>query len=392
MNDGRNIPEVHRRQAEQLGPQVAVRYKRGGAWTDLTWADYRADVLACAAALVEAGVRPGDRVGLLGENRVEWMVADLGILAAGAVTVSPHAALAARQIHFQMHDAGARWLFVSSIAQCDKARQIRNELPALEGVVAFDSTAAGAGVESWADFLARGRQALARHAAELARREAALGPADLATIMYTSGTTGNPKGVMLTHRNILSNVAQCMAAEPTQPDDVALCWLPLSHIYARTCDFYQRIFSGTVICLSESVDTVVPDIAEIKPTHISCVPRFYEKLLTAVGSPDPAVTGARLRHVFGPKLRFLGARGAPLPWPIERTLRAAGLPVFPGYRPTEIAAVVTFNRSTASKPGTAGKVLPGVEIKIAEDGGILARGPNIMPGYWNNPEATAETV
>ena len=151
MNDYRNIPETHRRQAERLGPQVAVRYKRGGSWQDLTWSAYRADVLACAAALAAAGVQPGDRVGLLGENRVEWMIADLGILAAGGVTVSTHAALSARQVHFEMHHAGARRLFVSTAAQCDKVRQVRDELPGLEGVVAFDAAAAGAGVESWAD-------------------------------------------------------------------------------------------------------------------------------------------------------------------------------------------------------------------------------------------------
>jgi long-chain acyl-CoA synthetase len=392
MNTSPNIAAAHRQQAERLGPQVAVRYRRGGSWKDLTWSEYRAEVLACAAALVEAGIRPGDRVGLLGENRVEWMIADLGILAAGGVTVSPHAALSARQVHFQMLDAGARWVFVSTVPQCDKVRQIRDELPELKGVVAFDSTAAGPGVESWDDFLRRGREVLTRHAAELARREAALGPADLATIMYTSGTTGNPKGVMLTHGNIVSNVAQCLEAEQTLPDDVTLCWLPLSHIYARVCDFYQRIAAGTVVYLSESVEAVVADIAEVQPTHISCVPRFYEKLLASVSSPDPAVTSARLRKVFGPRIRFLGAGGAPLPWSIEQALIAAKLPIFPGYGLTESAPVLSFNLTSHNKPGTAGKVLPGVEIKIAPDGEILARGPNIMPGYWNNPEATAEAI
>src|SRR5438128_11746074 len=276
MNDFRNIPEAHRRQADRLGSQVAVRYKRGGSWQDLTWTDYRADVQACAAALVEAGVRPGDRVGLLGENRVEWMIADLGILAAGGVTVSTHAALSARQVHFEMHHAGARRLFVSTAAQCDKVRQVRDELPDLEGVIAFDAAAAGDGVESWDEFLRRGRQSLACHQAELTRREAALGRSDLATIMYTSGTTGNPKGVMLSHGNLLSNVAQCLAADAIRPDDVVLCWLPLSHIYARTVDFYQPVVAGTLVCLSESVETVVADIAEVQPTHISCVPRLYE--------------------------------------------------------------------------------------------------------------------
>lgn len=392
MADARNIGEAFRRQAERLGPQVAVRHKRGGAFRNLTWADHLAAVRACAAALVEAGVRPGDRVGLLGENRIEWMIADLGILTAGGVTVSPHAALSARQIHFQMQDAGVRWLFVSTAGQCEKARQIRSELPDLQGVVAFDSAAAGDGVESWDDFLRRGRESLTRNEAELARREAAVGPDDLATIMYTSGTTGNPKGVMLTHGNILCNVQQCLEAEPILPDDIALCWLPLSHIYARTCDFYERAIAGSPLCLSESVDTVVADIAAVQPTHISCVPRFYEKLLASIGSPDPAVTSERLRKVFGPRIRFLGAGGAPLPWAIEQTLLAAGLPILPGYGLTESSPVLSFNLTRCNKPGTAGKVLPGVEIKIAPDGEVLARGPNIMPGYWNNPEATAEAI
>jgi len=392
MNDCRNIPEAHRRQAERLGPQVAVRYKRGGSWRDLTWSDYRADVLSCAASLVDAGIQPGDRVGLLGENRVEWMIADLGIVASGGVTVSTHAALSARQVHFEMHHSGARWLFVSTAAQCDKVRQVRDDLPGLEGVVAFDAAAAGACVESWDDFLRRGRQSLAGHQAELARREAALSRSDLATIMYTSGTTGNPKGVMLTHGNILSNVEQCMEAESMRPDDVILCWLPLSHIYARTVDFYQPVVAGTLVCLSESVETVVADLAEVQPTHISCVPRFYEKILAAYGSPDPAVTSKRLRDLFGPRMRFLGAGGAKLPWPIEETLLAAGLPILPGYGLTESAPVLSFNRTNSYKRGTAGKVLPGVDIKIAPDGEILARGPNIMPGYWKNPEATAEAI
>jgi long-chain acyl-CoA synthetase len=392
MNDFRNLAEAHRRQAERLGPQVAVRYKRGGSWKDLTWSDYRAEVLACAAALVEAGIRPGDRVGLLGENRIEWMIADLGILAAGGVTVSPHAALSARQVQFQMHDAGARWLFVSTTAQRDKVNQVRDELPDLRGVVAFDPLAAGAKTESWDDFLRHGRQSVARHGAELARRETTLGPSDLATLMYTSGTTGNPKGVMLSHGNILSNVAQCLEAEALQPDDVALCWLPLSHIYARTCDFYETVVAGSLICLSESVETVVADIAEIHPTHLCCVPRFYEKLLAAVAAPDPAVTAERLRKVFGPRIRFLGAGGAPLPWSIEQALVAAGLPILPGYGLTESSPVLSFNLPGRCKPGTAGKVLPGVEIKIAPDGEVLARGPNIMCGYWNNPQATAEAI
>jgi long-chain acyl-CoA synthetase len=388
----RNLAESLRRQAESIGPRVAVRFKRDGRYQNLTWAQYRDDVLACAAALVEQGIQPGERVGVLGENRVEWLVADMGILTAGAVTVSPHSSLSARQVQFQMRDAGVRWLFVSTAPQLEKVRQIRAELPDLKGIVVFDALPTAGDALNWSEFLNIGRRALPRLAAELARREAALRPDDLAAIMYTSGTTGDPKGVMLTHGNILSNVRACLEAEPVQPDDVTLCWLPLSHIYARTVDHYDRLVAGLVLCLAESAETVVANIAEIQPTRFSSVPRFYEKVLAMIASPDPAVTAAKLRAVFGPRIRYLGAGGAPLPAAVEQTLRAAGLSVYPGYGLTESSPVLTFNLSTRERPHTVGVALPGVEIRIAADGEVLARGPNIMKGYWNNPAATADAI
>src|SRR5262245_53385264 len=162
----RNLAEAHRLQAERLGGRPALRYRRYGHFRDLSWEQYRADSLACAAALVEAGVAPGDRVGVLAENRVEWLIADIGILAAAAVNVSPHAPLTSRQVQFQFSDAGVSWLFVSTAAQVDKIRQVRNELPELRGVVVFDRDAAGPHALSWAGFLQRGRQALGRCAEE----------------------------------------------------------------------------------------------------------------------------------------------------------------------------------------------------------------------------------
>ena len=209
--DPRNLVEMHRSQAERLGPLPALRYRQHGLYRDLTWEQYRADVLACAAALVDFGIAPGDRVGLLAENRVEWLVADMGIMAAAAVNVPPHAPLAARQVHYQLDDAGASWLFVSTLAQLEKIWPVLPELPALQGVVLFDRPAVIPSsrhpvIHSWSGFLQHGRRALPRLRHELARRETALGPDFLATIMYTSGTTGNPKGVMLTHGNLLSNV------------------------------------------------------------------------------------------------------------------------------------------------------------------------------------------
>ena len=388
----RNLAEILPRHAGQFGSRVAIRFKRDGRYQDLTWAEYNDAALACAAALAAAGMNLGDRVGLLGENSVEWLLADMGILTAGAVTVSPHSSLSARQVHYQLLDADVRWLFVSSAEQLNKVRQVRRELPLLEGVVVFDPAVGAADAVSWNEFLAGGRKSLGRLKPELDRRKAALESDHLATIMYTSGTTGDPKGVMLTHANLLSNVAACLESEPLQSDAVNLCWLPLSHIYARTIDHYERLFAGLEVCLAETPLTVMADLAEIQPTHLSCVPRFYEKVLATVASPDPAVTAARLRAVFGKRIRFLGSGGAPLPLAIEQAIRAAGLPILPGYGLTESSPVITFNRTTRNRAGTVGPALPGVEVKIAPDGEILTRGPHVMKGYWKKPEATAEAI
>src|SRR6516225_1442518 len=179
----RNLAELHRRQAECLGSRPALRFKRHGIYHDLSMEHYREDALACAAALVDVGIQPGDRVGLLSENRLEWLIADMGILAAAAVNVPPHAPLTSRQIHFQLADAGVCWLFVSTRAQWDKVRAVRAELPMLRGVVVFDRRAAGEDAISWDAFLQRGRRVLGKYQLELHERETASGTGDLATIM-----------------------------------------------------------------------------------------------------------------------------------------------------------------------------------------------------------------
>jgi long-chain acyl-CoA synthetase len=388
----RNLVEMHRLQAERFGSLPALRFKRYGLYHDLTWEDYRTEVLAAAAALVDAGVKPGDRVGLLAENRVEWLIADMAILAAAAVNVPPHAPLTARQIQFQLHDAGVRWLIVSTIAQLEKVRQIRRELPELRGVVLMDGGLAQDEGLSWRGFIQHGRRQLHRYSQELRRREELLGPDDLATVIYTSGTTGNPKGVMLTHGNLLSNSLAALEVMSHGPDDLVLNWLPFTHIYARTVDHYICIASATPVALAESADTLIQNLEDVQPTQFASVPRFYEKVLSSSASADPEETKQNLRRIFGPRLDWMSSGGAPLPPAIARSYLDAGLLVLQGYGLTETSPIISFNHKDCYKLDTVGRPLPGVEVRIAPDGEVLTRGPHVMKGYWNDTAATAEAI
>jgi long-chain acyl-CoA synthetase len=386
----RNLIEVHRVQADRLGPRPALRYRRYGLFRDISWSEYREETLAAAAALVDSGIAKGDRVGLVSENRPEWLEADMAIMTAGAVNVPLHAGIPAAGVTRLMADAGVNWIIVSTSAQLAKAQEARRDLPDLKGIVVLDRSAAGPGVESWSGFLQRGRRVLPSVTERLRNLEQSLGADDLATIMYTSGTTGVPKGVMLTHGNLLSNSEAMLHLIPTDIDVVMLSWLPYSHIFARTCDHYLSLLAGILVVLSDSIDTLPADLQEVQPTHLNGVPRFWEKMLAAAqATPAPDKT---LRAMFGRRIRWLMSGGAPLPPKICEAYRAAGLPLLQGYGLTETAPVLTTNRQNSYRIESAGQAIPGVELKIAPDGEILCRGPNVMKGYWKQPAATAACI
>ncbi|MFM7149398.1 MAG: AMP-binding protein, partial [Gemmataceae bacterium] len=221
-----NLGSVLVYQAQRLGSLPALRYRRSGWYQDLSWQRYAEEVRFAASGLIDLGIGPGDRVGLVGENSPGWLQADMAILTAGAVCITPHANLTTRQILFQLQDSEAVWVLVSNSAQREKIENCRDQLPRLRGVTLLEGSAGDEDASTWDALCQRGRRASPRVQEELSRRDQITSPDSLATIMYTSGTTGNPKGVMLTHGNILSNTQGILAVQPHEPDDLILSWLP----------------------------------------------------------------------------------------------------------------------------------------------------------------------
>ena len=391
-----NLGAMHRDVADRLGPRTALRFRQNGLYHDLTWDEYRRHADEAAAALINLGIGPGDRVGLLSENRHEWLEADIACLSAGAVDVPLHAPLSPAQVEYQLAHSGAKGVFVGDRAQAEKVLSVLDNLPALQFLVAFDPIGIPPTdrlrVLSWEGLKQTGRRLGAEGARSVLDREAGPTRDDLATIIYTSGTTGLPKGVMLSHGNLLSNVEGSLAASALGLEDVHVAWLPLSHVYARTCDHYQSILAGETLCMAESLATLLVDIEQARPTWMTAVPRFYEKVWSAVEHLPPDVRAQALKRTFGPRLRQLSSGGAPLPKSIAEGYQAAGIPLLEGYGLTESSPVISFNSLVASKLGTVGRAIPGVEIRIADDGEILTRGPHVMMGYWNDPEGTRAAI
>ncbi len=412
---------------------VALRSKRAGRWVDIGYRDMSARVQDLSVGLQELGVRPGDRVAILSENRPEWAIADYACLAARCTDVPIYPTLPAKQVEYILRDSGAVAVLVSSAAQLEKVTTIRQRLPALAHIVAFDDSAAGANVLRFQQVLERGRAARERHPDW---RASALQAAedDLATLIYTSGTTGDPKGVMLSHGNITSNVTTSVGLFSFTAEDECLSFLPLSHIFERMFGHYCMFHAGVVINYAESVDTVPADMQDIRPHVMAAVPRLYEKIYARVldnvrtSSPlrkrvfawsrevgerwaeatiarrpvSPALKLQRtladrlvftkLRARTGGRIRFFISGGAPLSADVARFFYAAGLPILEGYGLTETSPVMAVNTFRNHRLGTVGQAIPDVEIRIAPDGEIVTRGPNVMRGYFNKPEATAEAI
>jgi len=387
-----------------------------GNWQSWSRIRVQQAVLRVAAWLESMGIKPGDRVGILGHNSPEWFIADFAILRLGAVTVPAYFTDPAEAVRYVLEDADVSVIFVEEGEQQEKLEGIDKPFIAFHG--ASESIAAIAMDEGWDN-----------------RLEASCPERDqLATLIYTSGTTGYPKGVMLTHGNLLSDVAAGIGGVPVFPDDLFLSFLPASHAFERTVGHFLPTACGSEIAYAEAVTTLLRDMPEVQPSIMISVPRLYEKIYAGVqakladgpgikrklfdlaqnlgiqrfelrqqgkdlsalkagvwGLLDKAVN-AKLREKMGGHIRGFISGGAALHPDIARFLLAADIMVLPGYGLTETAPVLTVNRQGAIKPASVGPALPGVEMKLLDDGELLVKGAMLMQGYWKQPAATAEVI
>ncbi len=344
-----------------------------------------------ASQLISLGVAPGDRVAQLSENRYEWIVGDLAIHLCQAIHVPIHAPLAAPQIGYQIHHSGTRVVLVSTAVQQEKLASAELD-PSSLAVIHFDSLSprlADWNTRPFANAL-EADEATGRQAAERARD--ALRGNDLATILYTSGTTGQPKGVMLSHRNLVSNAMASIETFGMQPDDVRLCFLPLSHIFARTCDLYTWIGQGYLFDLATSRDSVLDDCKWSQPTIISGVPYFYDRLHRILREHGRDEQPGTLRALLGGAIRYCCSGGAALADHTFDFFQRQNVPLLQGYGLTESSPVISMSTPTRVRRSSSGPALTGVEIAITEEGEIISRGPHIMQGYWQDPVSTAEVV
>jgi long-chain acyl-CoA synthetase len=434
------LPDVVFERAEREPRAVAIRRKdatASGAWRDVTTAEFRTDVAALAKGLIAAGIGAGDRVALLSRTRYEWTVADYAIWSAGAVTVPIYETSSAEQVEWILGDSGARALIVETPAHLQANREVLGRLPGVERIWLIEGPDAE-GQAAQLDSLAADGAGITDE--ELAGRRASRQAADLATIIYTSGTTGRPKGCQLSHLNLLADVRNAIGGLPdifTQPGRSALLFLPLAHSFARIIQI-GCLESGTVLGHTADVAHLVDDLGTFQPTFILAVPRVFEKVyngaeqqaaasaaksrifkaaaqsavawsktLDLAGQPVPGQQSLRLRaeHALydrlvytklraatGGRVQYAVSGGAALGERLGHFFRGVGITVLEGYGLTETSPVISANRPDHNKIGTVGPPIPSVTVRIADDGEILASGPNVFTGYWHNEAATKELV
>ncbi|MCA9166607.1 MAG: long-chain fatty acid--CoA ligase [Planctomycetales bacterium] len=388
-----NLPTLFLDRITQDPDRVCVRFRRSGVIEQRSWDDFAQDVFRAAAGLHRAGVQPGDRVAQLAENRYEWIVADLAILSCQAVHVPIHSPLAPAQVAYQVTHSGAMTVLVSGSEQQTKLRSIADQLPAELQLITYESPLAELTTHRthyWPEWLACQDPASGRALAESARQQQS--PDALATILYTSGTTGQPKGVMLSQRNLVTNATATVNHFQMQADEVRLCFLPLSHIFARCCDLYTWIVLGYQLDLATTRDSVLDDLQWSHPTVLSGVPYFFDRIYRVLRDHGKADEPGALQALLGGNIRYLCSGGAALPDHTYDYFHNQGVPVLQGYGLTETSPVISLSSKACCRRGACGTCLADVEVDTAADGELITRGPHVMLGYWQDPLSTAAVL
>ena len=397
--------------------------KINGSWQGVSTKEFLEEAQEVSRGLIAKGIEPGDRVGIVSTTRYEWNVMDIGIQQAGAIVVPFYPNISKKDYEYIFNDAGIKLCVVGDEELCNKISEIQDKIPSLKDIYVMDEVA---GCTHWSDLKKAGSENADK---EIEARKANVKYEDLATIIYTSGTTGNPKGVMLSHRNLLSNVMACKDPIPADENSKVLTFLPVCHVYERMLH-YLYMYIGASIHFAESLDTIGDNIREVKPDVFTAVPRLIEKVFDKIMAKGDELSGIKRKLFFwavelgeqydpvhrsgwynfklkiarklifskwqealGGNVRAIASGSAALQPRLARIFLAADIPILEGYGLTETSPVCSVNCfKKGIRIGTVGPLIEGVEVKIAEDGEILVKGPNVMMGYYNLPDQTAEVI
>ena len=432
--DSRTLVGLFEATAKARGAATAVTFKKDGAWTQVSWSEMARRARDVSDGLASLGVQAGDRIAIIGETQLEWLLADLGTLGSGAITVTIYQSNKPHEVEYILANSGARWIFCDTQAQVDKVRAVKGQLPELRGLIRATGQAADAFERTLADVEKAGAQWRKANPDGHAQRTSRIRADDPASFIYTSGTTGNPKGVVLTHANWVYEADAVAGLRIIQPEDMVLMFLPMAHSFAKVI---EAVWFGTgcTAAFVESLEKIMDNAQEVRPTIMPAVPRIFEKAYNTViskGLASPGLKGrlfalamesfdkysnardagrsysslgllignklvfpklkAALSERFGGRMRLFVSGGAPLSTKIAYFFEQLGFMICEGYGLTETSAASFVNLPGKVRIGTVGPPVPGTQVRIAEDGEVLIKGPGVMKGYYGNPEATAEVL
>jgi len=433
----KSIPDMLRTNASKFRERLALKYRKQGKYVTLGYAEYYERALMVSRGLKKLDIKPGDRVAILSENRAGWVIADMGILCARAVTVPIYPTNTPEQIEYMLNHSGSRIVFVSGKFLYGQLLKIKDSIPAVELVISFERFLGGTALPvcTFYQMSEIDTPISAEERMDLEAGIDCIAPEDMLTLIYTSGTTGVPKGVMLSHNNILTNI-QYLSEQGgiIAENNVLLSFLPLSHILERTAGYYMTLLNGALLAFADSIEKVPENMMEVKPTIMVSVPRLFEKIYHRIyenahqmpvlkrnlfhwavdvgkkfveakylHKQVPALLGikysiadrlvfSKVRAKFGGNMKLFCCGGAPLDKTINEFFWVIGIPIFEGYGLTETSPALCFNNFEHVRFGSVGVALEQTEFKIAQDGEIMVKGPQVMLGYYNDPAATAEAI